>query len=66
MFVLIRQNLHGTVTDIDQVDQRFNSLAALHHITAQRPESFLLIVTLFINNRYQVLFCIPGIIKCSQ
>ena len=23
MFVLIGQNLHGTVTDIDQVDQRF-------------------------------------------
>ena len=47
MFVLIRQNLHGTVTDIDQVDQRFNSFAAPHHITAERPERFLLIVTYF-------------------
>ena len=35
------------VIDIDQVDQRFNSFAAPHHITAERPESFLLIVTYF-------------------
>ena len=47
LFVLIRQNLHGTVTDIDQVDQRFNSFTAPHHITAERPERFLLIVSYF-------------------
>ena len=47
MFVLIGQNLHGTVADIDQVDQHFNPFAASHHIAAERPESFLLIVAYF-------------------
>jgi len=47
MFVLIRQNLQGTVTDIDQIDQYFNPFAASHHIAAKRPERFLLIVACF-------------------
>ena len=47
MFVPIGQNLHGTVTDIDQVDQHFNPFAASRHIVAERPESFLLIVAYF-------------------
>ena len=47
MFVPIEQNLHGTVTDIDQVDQHLNTFAASRHIVAERPESFLLIVAYF-------------------
>ena len=47
MFVLIRQNLHGTVTDIDQVDQCFNSFAASPHVVTKRPECFLFIVACF-------------------
>ena len=47
MFVPIGQNLHGTVTDIDQVDQHFNPFAASRHIVAERSESFLLIVAYF-------------------
>lgn len=27
MFVLIGQNLHGTVTDVNQIDQHFNPFA---------------------------------------
>ena len=41
---LVRQQLHGTVTDVDQIDQHFNPFAAPHHIAAKRPECFLLIV----------------------
>ena len=47
MFVLIGQNLHGTVTDVNQIDQHFNPFAAPHHIAAKRPECFLLIITGF-------------------
>ena len=47
MFVLIGQNLHGTVTNINQIDQHFNSLTASHHIVTKRPESFLFIVACF-------------------
>ena len=47
MFVLIGQNLHGTVTDVNQIDQHFNPLAASHHIVTKRPERFLFIVACF-------------------
>ena len=47
IFILIRQDLHGTVTDIDQVYQHFNSIATPHHIVAERPECFLSIVADF-------------------
>ena len=38
MFVLIGQNLHGTVTDVNQIDKHFNPFAASHHIVTKRPE----------------------------
>ena len=47
MFVLIGHNLHGTVTDVNQIDQHFNPLAASHHIVTKRPERFLFIVACF-------------------
>lgn len=47
MFVLIGQDLHGAVADINQVDQHFDSFAASHHIAAKRPECFLLIIADF-------------------
>ena len=47
IFILIRQDLHGTVTDIDQVYQHFYSLATPYHIVAKRPERFLFIVADF-------------------
>ena len=47
MFVLIGQNLHGTVTDVNQIDQHFNLFAASHHIVTKRPERFLFIVACF-------------------
>ena len=39
MFVLIGQNLHGAVTDVNQIDQHFNPFAASHHIVTKRPEA---------------------------
>lgn len=47
MFVLIGQNLHGTVTDVNQIDKHFNPFAASHHIVTKRPERFLFIVACF-------------------
>ena len=47
MFVLIGQNLHGTVTDVNQIDQHFNPFAASHHIVTKRPDRFLFIVACF-------------------
>ena len=46
-FVLIWQNFHGTVCDIDQVYHPFDSAPASYHVTAQRPERFLFIITGF-------------------
>ena len=47
MFVLIGQNLHGTVTDVNQIDQHFDPFAASYHIVTKRPERFLFIVACF-------------------
>ena len=38
---------HCTITDIDQIYQHFNTLAASYHIPAKWPEGFLLIVACF-------------------
>ena len=46
-FVLIWQNFHGTVCDIDQVYHPFDSAPASYHVTAQWPERFLFIITGF-------------------
>ena len=42
LFIAIRQDLHGTVTDVDQIHQHFYPMTATQHITAEGPESFLL------------------------
>ena len=44
-FILIRQQLHCTVADVDQIYQHLDSFAATQHVTAKRPESLLLVVT---------------------
>ncbi len=45
------QDLHSTVTDIDQVYQHFYSFATPYHISAKRPERFLFIVADFDRKR---------------
>jgi len=46
-FILIRRNFHGAITAVDKINPHLNAFAAMHNITAQRPESFLLIIAGF-------------------
>ena len=44
---LIWQNVHGTICDIAQVYHPFDFAPVSYHVTAQRPERFLFIITGF-------------------
>lgn len=49
VFIRIRQNLHGIITNINKINHHLNvnAFATTHRITIQRAESFLLITTGF-------------------